>query len=248
MNSGSSYDFLYSIGIKKENYNSSPEKSDKEELLNSTIIGMLVLIVPLGKKSGPLFKFWSSLSWVAPARVAGGNFTHASIIVVTEDLSLIRIEYGAYDDKRSGEFKGQVHYLTGDDGLRFVKISKNELQSYYDNDDDVVITCDIENYMTLKDMLNRTKTQGSYHYWDKEDYNILSENCQLFVRKAIQVLGATRKHEIQRNRTIMKMRVPFRVLNAFEDNEKDDYNIIQRIPISGQIFDIAKVFIDIKYA
>ena len=88
--------------------------------------------------------------------------------------------------------------------------------------------------------------QGSYHTWDRDDYNLLSENCQLFVRKAIQVLGATRKYEIQRNRTVMKMKLPFRILNALEDNENDDYNTVQRIPISGQIFDIAKVFIDRK--
>lgn len=149
MNSGSSYDLLYDIGFK----------SDKETLLNSKIIGMYVLIVPLMKKNSPLFKFLSSVSWVMPARIAGGNYTHASIVVVTDDYSLIRIEYGAYDDKKSREYKGQVHYLSGEDGLRFVKISERELQTYYDNDDFVVFPCEVEKEMTLKNMFERTKLE-----------------------------------------------------------------------------------------
>lgn len=89
-------------------------------------------------------------------------------------------------------------------------------------------------------ILKATKWKGSYHEWDKDNYNLVAQNCQLFVRKAIQVLGAKREFESQKNRVVMKCVLPFRVLNALEDNEGDSERIVEKIPIAGQIYGLIK--------
>lgn len=232
--SGSFIDFSFVKGKKQSNYANSPKTTSREELLGSKIVDITVLFTLLGKeevKKSTRFRVASTLVPII-------DFVqHAKIIAHTENDLLILIEYGGYDERREGDYQSQVHYFNYKDGLRFVEISKmdsNHIEllsnSYY--------YCDVGNKMTLNEMIERTKYQNGYHLWDKESYNLASENCQLFVACAVKVLNATRKNSIDRIRFCAKREIPFRVLKALEKNEKEFSRIVEKIPVIGYFYGI----------
>lgn len=178
-----------------------------------------------------------------PARTSICNLNHVSIIVETYDDALVLIEYGAYDFYREGDYRGKVHYYEGNDGLRFIQMTSTDIENVLENEFNYLVKCNVSHHMKIKDLLHSTKWQGSYHDWDKDNYNLVAQNCQLFVRKAIQVLGATRESELQKNRVFMKCVIPFRVLNALEDNEDDSERIVEKIPVVGQIYGLIKTIV-----
>lgn len=239
MNSGSSNDLLFELGIKPAKYAISPLYSNKEELLNS-IINKIFVFVSAPDNGAKLQRIASCAQWMLPTRTSFCNFNHTSIIVETYDNALILIEYGAYNQYREGDYHGKVHYFDGSDGLRFIQMTPEDIDNVLNNEFNYLVSCNVQQHMKTKKLLESTKWQGSYHQWDKDNYNLVAQNCQLFVRKAIQVLGATRESEKQKNRVVMKCVIPFRVLNALEDNENDSERIIEKIPVAGQIYGLIK--------
>ena len=240
--SGSVVDSAYNIGIKKPRYAKLPIHSEKEELLNRRIDSAIILIsqfVPEGAQIA--MKPMKLFSWIFPAKICPSNLTHAAMILMNDDNPDvgILIEYGAYDRRREGDYRTEVHYYQGNGGLRFTEMTIQQFEDLF-TDEDVLIPCYIENRMTLSTLIKRTQhsRKGHYHDWSKYEYNIVGQNCQLFVRKAIQVLGATRCRDIQKVRTVSKMIIPERIIGALEENEDNFENIIERIPIFGQFFGI----------
>lgn len=227
MNTGSSYSLLFKLGILPPNYAKSPVYSSKEEILNSKIYKIYVF-VSAPEKFPKLRHFASCAQWLLPARTSFCNLNHVSIIAETYEDTHVLIEYGAYDLYREGDYRGKVHYYEGNDGLRFVQMTPTDIEHVLENEFNHLVKCSVSNQMKIEDLLQSTKWQGSYHEWDKDNYNLVAQNCQLFVRKAIQVLGATRESESQKNRVAMKCFIPYRVLNALEDNEGDPERIIER--------------------
>lgn len=239
MSTGSAYDLLFELGIKTPRYASSPVYSDRNEILNSKIYKIFVFISGPDKGADAL-NFASCSEWLLPARVSLCNVKHASIIAETYESGLILIEYGAYGIYREGDYRGKIHYYEGSDGLRFIQMTQEDIERAEGKKGNYFVYCDVKYHMTINEMLRKTKYQGSYHQWDKDNYNLFAQNCQLFVRKAIQVLGATRESEKQKNRVAMKCVIPFRILNALEDNEDDPERIVEKIPIIGQIYGLIK--------
>lgn len=244
MNTGSSYNFLFEVGLKEPNYAISPVYSNKTELLNSIIHKIIVFVSAPEKELGAKIQRFTSCSmWLLPARISPCNFNHVSIIVETTDGEYILIEYGVYNKYREGEYHGKVHYFEGNDGLRFTQMTQKDIDKANENQFNFFVFCNVKNHMTINEMLYKTKFQGSYHQWDGNNYNLFTQNCQLFVRKVIQVLGATRANEKQKSRTVMKCCLPFRVLNALEDNENDLENVFEMVPVVGQVYGLFKVIL-----
>ena len=155
----------------------------------------------------------------------------------------ILVEYGIYDKKREGDYRTEVHYYRGNNGLRFTEMTRKQIENMYS--DAVFMPCYVKNRMTLYTLIQRTEYQsesGHYHDWSKYKYNLFGQNCQAFVQEAIKVLGATRCRNIQKVRTVSKMMAPARIINALEENENGLENKIERIPIFGQFFGLAMAF------
>lgn len=242
------YDSAYnirSIGLKPNRaHNAIP--SNRDEILNTMIHSININIEPLGKKSFQKFRLiFAGFTMMLPAAVSPAGLSHASLFVPTSEEEGIWIEYGAYDDKRSGEFKGQVHYHQGDNGLRFVKMSSQEYYERYTNGGIMyeVVKCKIRNEMTIRDLLQRI----SENSWSKYEYSLVAQNCQRFVQYAVQILGASR--EEFHARAEEKVSIPFGILDCLQKNElnssDDNFRMLEKIPFFGYFADIGYMAADI---
>ena len=216
-----------------------PIPSSRKEILNTMITSININIEPLGPDAFQKIRTYTAgLTMILPAMVSPANFSHASIYVPTSDKMGIWIEYGAYDDKRSGEFRGQVHYLQGDNGLRFVKMSKRDYRKRYMAGGQMCafITCKIRNKMTIGKLLHKI----SENDWSKYGYCLVAQNCQRFVQYAIQILGASRDEFHTRSEE--KVFIPFGILDCLQKNDlnstNDNIRMIEKIPLVGCWFDI----------
>ncbi|KAK8860916.1 hypothetical protein M9Y10_012608 [Tritrichomonas musculus] len=241
--SGSCVDSLYNYGSLTPRYQKiKPIKSDRSQLLSAKISDIVVFVQRLDDKEFE-FNAKNIITGFLPARINPTNATHAGIIANTTNGMHVLIEYGAYDYHREGDYDFQVHYYKGRDGLRFVKLTDSFYEFIHDESYRyLVFDCTVRNKMAINTMIDKTKWVGKYHSWDKDSYNPVGENCQLFVRKCIQVLDAVRTDEEDRNRTLSKTCFPFRIIDALEKNENDTERKIEKIPIIGTVFGMVKAF------
>ena len=75
--------------------------------------------------------------------------------------------------------------------------------------------------------------------WKAKNYCVLSNNCQEFAAEIIRILKAVRIDERTKVRTIEKMILPNKLINALSNNE--DWSVtdtIGRIPIIGLLYDL----------
>lgn len=217
----------------------NPVQSNREEILNTMIHSININIEPLGKKSFQTFRaFFAGFTMMLPAAISPAGLSHASLYVPISEDDGVWLEYGAYDDKRSGEFRGQVHYLQGDNGLRFVKMSSQEYYERHSNGGIMyeVVKCKIRNKMTIGSLLQKI----SENDWSKYEYSLIAQNCQRFVQYAVQILGASR--EEFHARAEEKVSIPFGILDCLQKNElnssDDNFRMVEKIPFFGLAADI----------
>ena len=97
------------------------------------------------------------------------------------------------------------------------------------------LNCDINEKMTLKELLEHLKEEQ----WEAKNYCVLSNNCQDFASKVLKILRAVRNDERTKIRTIEKMILPNKLISTLWDNEDLSLaNTLGRIPIFGLIYDL----------
>lgn len=201
MSSFGSYHFIksaYSSGSCSPNPNPSPIESDRNLILNSTIENLNILITPLNSLINETIDYLQQ-SFFNDLRIGSFLITlaasamarHAAIVVQTNTKLNVLIEYGAYDERREGDYQGRVHYFSGHDGLRFVQLTDGELAQIGGNPKNVYFKCHCTNIFTIHELLTRTIFQNNVQNWDRRNYDIISHNCQMFVTKVIEVTHAS---------------------------------------------------------
>ena len=212
--------------------------SNRDEILNTVITNFFVNIEPMGPKVFQVGRcIFNITTQVLPAKISPAGASHASLYVPMSDKEGVWIEYGAYDDKRSGDFKGQVHYFQGTNGLRFAKMTRKE---YFEKMDKAgilskMIECRARHQMTIKHLFESISSNN----WSKHKYSLGTHNCQRFVVYSLQILGAYRtKIGIHCQD---KVTIPFGILECLEKNELDsnleNIRIIEKIPCIGPLVD-----------
>lgn len=189
MSSVGSYHFInsaYSSGSCSPNPNPSPIESDRNLILNSKIEN-LETIDYLQQSFFNDLRIGSFLITLAASAMA----RHAAIVVQTNTKLNVLIEYGAYDERREGDYQGRVHYFSGHDGLRFVQLTDSELAQIEGNSKNVYFKCHCTNIFTIYELLFRTMIRNNVQNWDRRNYDIFSHNCQMFVTKVIEVTQAS---------------------------------------------------------
>lgn len=230
--SGPIVDKLQASGIAATTYPENPTPTNRDELLNTMINEVSVVIQPLGAKSENSQFARVMVSSFFPSNISLAVFSHAGLFVYGNGRNPndgVFVEYGAYDYKREGDYNSQVHYFRKDNGLRFTLLNIDDIEGYK-------FKCDVQNKMTINDLC----TCLEYHHFSKQKYNLVDQNCQYFVRKSIQILGSRRLLKSDRIRTYNKGIIPHQILEVFEKNE-DDENIEERIPIIGYFVGLIKM-------
>lgn len=233
------YDGAYQVGILTPNRSRNAIASNREEILNTLIRSVNINIEPLGPE---LFQkcrnFFGGVTVALPAAISPAGLSHASIYVPISETEGVWIEYGAYDDKRSGEFEGQVHYFQGENGLRFAKMTTQEYQRRSSSGGIMqeTVECYVRNQMAIRNLLQTISSND----WSKHKYSLIAQNCQRFVIYAIQVLGAYRKTFCLRGTS--KVTIPFGILDCLEKNELDseteNFRMVEKIPFFGIFADL----------
>lgn len=191
-----------------------PIPSNRDEILKIKIKEMyMVLEAIVFRGAGRAAA--KAVSLLLPSVLSPAGATHASLYIPTSSTQGIILEYGAYDYKREGEFMGQVHYFQGDGGLRFAKVSSDELTARLNKSKfNTAIECSIRNEMTIGELLSHF----AYENWSRETYQLAGQNCQRFVLRSIEILEAERKSRDPH--IISKTEIPFAILKTLETNEK----------------------------
>ena len=226
--SGASVDFLQDHGIAAVTYANNPPATNKDALLDTTIYKVSVVVQQLKKGQDVANTTRAVVSTFLPFIT---TLSHAGLFVYGNNSNPngVFIEYGAYDIRRSGDYNTQIHYFRSDNGLRFSYLNINSIPGFK-------FDCDVQNIMTIRDLC----TCLEYHHWTKRKYNVADQNCQLFVRKAIKLLGSRRINKSDRIRTFSKGMIPERILDVLEENE-GSHNYEERIPIIGRFVGIVKL-------
>ncbi|KAH0795688.1 hypothetical protein GPJ56_000567 [Histomonas meleagridis] len=222
-----------------------PRKSNRNKLLNTPITKIFIVIEPFG--NGVVQIATAGITQFLPAAVSTASVAHASIWVPKENSFGSRkgicIEYGGYDERREGDYEDQVHYYSGTDGLRFMRMTADQLSTLKTKGyDGLKIPCEIMNPMTVGELLRQT----SCYEWKKGNYDMIFHNCQTFVSKCVQVLGAYRT-QIQA-RTLSKVFIPFKILNCLEKNEDNRSTTtkiihgVEKIPFFGTLFGLGFIY------
>ena len=98
------------------------------------------------------------------------------------------------------------------------------------------VDCDINNKIEIKELINDFKGES----WEANQYNIWTNNCQIFAVQIIEILKAVRKKEKDKIRTYEKIALSNCIINALWHNEKLSLiNSLGRIPIFGIFIDIS---------
>lgn len=235
------YDFAYQkrlFGLRP-NVATNPIPSNRDEILRININSIYINIDPLGNKIVQKCRTaLSAVTFILPAAVSPAIFSHASIYVPVSENEGVWIEYGAYDDKRSGEFQGQVHYFQGRNGLRFAKMSIEEFNRRKSSGGTLyeTIKCKVRNQMTIGNLFQAI----SMNDWSKYKYSLITQNCQRFVIYSIHILGAYREEFSPRGPN--KITIPVGILNSLERNElisdRDTFRQLEKIPLIGPVADM----------
>ena len=208
--SGPIVDKLQCAGSIETSYANNPTQTNKEALLNTMINKVSVIIQPLRAKSENEKEARAIISTFLPSMFSLSVFSHAGLFIYGNDDNPkdgVFLEYGAYDEKREGDYESQVHYFRSDNGLRFTKLNINNIPGYK-------YECDVQNRMTIKELC----TCLEFRHFTKQKYNLVDQNCQYFVRKSIKILGSRRIHEHDRIRRYSKAEIPNRILDPLEEN------------------------------
>lgn len=200
-------DFAYQLGFIKSNPAQNPQYTSRKELLDSIIVEFYVFIEPITE------------------RIKNKDIKHASIIVKTNNNQYVKIEYGAYDKNREGDYVSKVHYFTGDNGLRFVQISDSSFKDIKSDESNIVVKCDFLNKdMNIFSLISRTGTCDGIYEWSKYNYNLFGQNCQFFVIKAIKVIKALLPRsylDLYQIEDLPKIIIRQLVFNSAEEDEED---------------------------
>lgn len=216
-------DFLYRTKIIKENYAKTQVKSNREEILQSSLFNIYFVIQPIiNRQWRSKMKPFIEAAKYFPSQISLSNYTYAALFCIVErndEQYPILIEYGGYDERREGDYEGQVHYFEGNDGLRFVKLTRNDILKVT-NQSNQLIPCNLQYKMEVRELLFDTQFCGNLRYWDKNHFSLSNQNCQLFVQKAVKITGCTRQLDYQKDIGYSRMFIPIRILNALVHNEK----------------------------
>lgn len=222
---------------------------ERNRLLHSKIIGINIGIEPLLEPiahaisdSIPLRILKGGL----PAHLGGSTFFHhLSCLLELEDCYVL-LEYGGYFGTEK-KFKNYVHYWN-EDGLRFSimdgedyenTIFKNKYGAKLIYNPELIM----ENNMTLYELITKCCSKMRTR---AKDYDALTNNCQDFIAKVIEVLKLKRRRCHEHNYSLKS--IPPVILNAFEENEDMKALIFfEKIPILGILIeDIAQISYLIK--
>ena len=250
--SGDVVTYAYENGYLDPNINQDPIPSNRDEILNTMITSVIINIEPLGEK---YLKYIRGLlrgisKILLPSKFSIAGLSHASIYIPIQDNQDegVWIEYGAYDNNRSGDFKGQVHYLNGQSGLRFAKMTKKEYDDRALNAgvNFAYINCHVRHQMTIGKLLQIVSENNK---WTKGKYVAILQNCQRFVDYSITVLGAYRTGFSFYSED--KATIPFGILETLNknslDSESDNLQLLKQIPIFGAAIDkIVEIIIKIE--
>lgn len=161
---------------------------NKEQILNSTIKSLSIYVTPLKIVNNALQIMFYNLRSIRSA--IAQNVNHTASIIRTDDDFLILIEYGAYDKDN------MFYYYKEDDGLRFIQISDSIFMSLMNDGRNACVHCNIQNEISIRDLLFQTETINGFNRWDKNSYNLITHNCQYFVKCVMKVLGATKDFSV----------------------------------------------------
>ena len=213
-----SYNYAVMSGFLPPKYGNPNLKNDRQECLRLQINKVDIILEPLGPKEAHILSL--------PFKVISGKLPifapcvayHASIFVYNSSKPAfgVMFEFGIYDERREGDYSSRVHYHKGNNGLRFVKMTYDELKKFKDTFFTSFIHCDVDNEMTVESFLDKV---DYFYSWDSSDYHLILHNCQKFVAEAVKVLGAYRKPQDRHSSKDLNF-IPIQILIQLETNEK----------------------------
>jgi hypothetical protein len=222
---------------------------ERNKLLNSKIFGINIGIEPLSNPSIHAISDCIPLRILKgglPSHLGGSTFLHhLSCLLELEDCYVI-LEYGGYFGTEK-KFKNYVHYWN-EDGLRFsimdgedyeYEIFKKKYGAKLIYNPELIMG----NNMTLLELITKCCSKMRTR---AKDYDALTNNCQDFIAKVIEVLNLKRRRCYEHNYSLKS--IPPVIVKAFEENEDMKALIFfEKIPILGLIIeDIAQTVYLIK--
>lgn len=196
--------------------------NEKEFLLNSKIRDICIGIEPLGPGIFHAISQKNGLKLFLPAYIGGSTYSHhASCFLGFENDFSVKLEYGGYYGDEPN-YSNRVYYWNKD-GLRFAGMSWEEYKEIIDvskSGSQIIILLTVKNKMLLKDLLILCCKEGN---WRAKDYNLISNNCQTFIAKVIEILKVVRNDEnpsrLMHNASLFMY--PPAIVEALEKNEEN---------------------------
>ena len=74
--------------------------------------------------------------------------------------------------------------------------------------------------MEVRELLFDTQFCGHMRSLDKNHFSLAKQNCQLFVQKAVKIIGCTRQLDFQKDISYSRIFIPSKILSALVNNEK----------------------------
>lgn len=118
------------------------------------------------------------------------TYVHTALFISSLDKNQfgqdgILLEYGNYDSKDDNE--GKFNYECEDGGMRYGFIKLDEFEKGLAPTAHVTLDIDTHSFMLFKELIDELKKKGK---WDKQNYNVITNNCQDFCAKVIEILKA----------------------------------------------------------
>lgn len=178
----------------------------------------------------------SNFVFILPEFITEKNMNDASIFVSGEYKNQeIFIEFGPYTGNGKGNTYCHYYYNNGG-GLRFSKTTFN----YWKNNivDDYIQVKNNRN-MTVECLLDDVAYD---EYYTANDWRCYGKNGNYFVAQCIKAMKAKR-YKGRDGRGIHALsisRIPVKILDALEENEKDVRSFVGNIPVIGKFFDLGQ--------
>lgn len=206
----------------------------KSNVLNSKIKSIYIgwYFLPTQKKE-TLFSFFGNVCLGIFPFLGRKKFQHCSIWFKLENRKKVIIEYGCYDNFDNNEpYNTDIYYWNRTNyGLR---LYEDPTYKYFTKNTTIKLKFN-DKGKTLKELLEGL----NLNKYRKKDYDILTNNCQHFVKELIKVLQAERNvgENFRGNHTGSTAIIPSELLNQLEENEGDISNAIGFVPVLGYFID-----------
>ena len=171
------------------------------------------------------------------------NFLIASIYLKTENNHEIVVEYGEFKNEDMIDINNKsypTYYWTSEkNGLRFAEMDYDSYKNYkldYDSYSERIFKLYPGKKINLYEALKMCNEKN----WNSDSYNSFLNNSKDFVAEFIKVTKSVRrKGEEYRGYHNMSSSVfPKVILDAIEENEDDNWNMMGTIPVIGPIIGI----------